>query len=389
MDSVSLSYILNELGEDRRGHYGAVTPPMYQTSNFCFPTVDAMRQSLAYESKIPFYTRGCNPTVEILRRKIAALEGAEDAWVFGSGSAAIAAAVISVLSAGDHVVSVAKPYSWTNTLLNTLLKRFGVTTTMIDGTDILNWESAIRPETRLFFMESPNSMTFELQDIAAVTALAKQRGITTICDNSYNSPLNQSPIAMGVDMVCHSATKYLNGHSDVVAGVVCGSKEMMQRIFDGEFMTLGGILSPHDAWLLIRGLRTLEVRVQRSSASTEQIVAWLEQHPKVQQVIWPFSPSFPQYELARRQMKGATGLFSVLLKAPDIAAMERFSNQLRYFLLACSWGGYESLQFPICTLYTSQNYSKTTLPWNMVRLAVGLEDPNELIRDLSQALDLI
>lgn len=386
---MNLSHIINHLGEEREQYFRAVSPPIIQTSNFAFGNVAQMRESLKDELNHPFYTRGCNPTVNILRQKIAALEHAEDALVFSSGSAAIAAAVLSQLKAGDHVVCVAKPYSWTNKLLNKLLVNFAVQSTMIDGVDVENYARAIRPNTRLFILESPNSLTFELQDIAAVAALARAHGITTMIDNSYASPLYQSPILMGIDIVTHSATKYLNGHSDVVAGVLCSSKKIIRQIFESEYMTLGGILSPHDAALLLRGLRTLPLRMARVSETTAQVVAYLEKHPVVERVYYPFSPSFPQYELAKQQMKAGSGLFSILIRAEKIEQVEAFCNALRYFLLACSWGGHESLAFPLCVLYTSENYVIPNLPWNLVRLSIGLEDADTLIEDLNTGFEAL
>lgn len=386
---MNLSHIINHLGEEREQYFRAVSPPIIQTSNFAFGNVAQMRESLKDELNHPFYTRGCNPTVNILRQKIAALEHAEDALVFSSGSAAIAAAVLSQLKAGDHVVCVAKPYSWTNKLLNKLLINFAVQSTMIDGVDVENYARAIRPNTRLFILESPNSLTFELQDIAAVAALARAHGITTMIDNSYASPLYQSPIPMGIDIVTHSATKYLNGHSDVVAGVLCSSKKIIRQIFESEYMTLGGILSPHDAALLLRGLRTLPLRMARVSETTAQVVAYLEKHPLVERVYYPFSPSFPQYELAKQQMKAGSGLFSILIRAEKIEQVEAFCNALRYFLLACSWGGHESLAFPLCVLYTSENYVIPKLPWNLVRLSIGLEDADTLIEDLNTGFEAL
>jgi cystathionine beta-lyase/cystathionine gamma-synthase len=383
---MDISYIINELGETRDQWMGSVSPPLFQSSNFCFPTVEEMRVCLAKEMDAPFYTRGYNPTVGVLRKKLAALEGAEECLVFGSGSAAVGAAVMANLQAGDHVVCVQKPYSWTYKLLKVLLGRFGVESTFIDGRDPEEWRRNCKPNTRLFMMESPNSMTFELQDIPAVVAIAKENGILTVMDNSYSSPLNQRPILMGVDITVHSASKYLSGHSDMVAGVLCCSRDMAVKIFEGEYMTLGGILSPHDAWLMIRGLRTLPLRMERVSVTTPKVVAYLEKHPNVEEVIYPFSPSFPQYELARKQMDRGTGQFSVKLKAQDKASVERFCNSLNRFLMACSWGGHESLIFPVVTLYDSQNYSTSTLPWNFIRFYVGLEEADVLIADLEQAL---
>lgn len=384
--SDELSAILNHLGEDREQGFHAVVPPIVQSGNFTYPTVAAMREAIAHELERPLYTRGVNPTVRMARKKLAALEHAEDALLFSSGSAAIAAAVISFVRSGDHIVCVAKPYTWTRKLLEELLARFNVAHTFVDGTDAENYRRAITPATRLFLLESPNSMTFELQDLRAVAAIAKEHGILTLCDNSYSSPLFQHPIDLGIDLVVHSGTKYLNGHSDVVCGVLAGSKAQMRQVLGRELMTLGAAPSPHDAWLLMRGLRTLELRMHRSADSAEQVARFLAGHPKVRQVIWPFLESHPQQALAKRQMERCAGLMSIRLNAPDIAAVERFSDALNRFLIAVSWGGYESLQYPVCAA-AGPDGDKGELPWDLVRLYVGLEDPKALIADLEQALE--
>lgn len=386
--SNDLSHILNHLGEDRERGFNAVVPPIVQSGNFTYPTVAAMREAVANEFERPLYTRGVNPTVAMVRRKLAALEHAEDALLFSSGSAAIAAAVISFVRAADHIVSVAKPYGWTKKLLDELLVRFNVQHTFVDGTDAENYRRAITPATRLFITESPNSMTFELQDLRAVAAIAKEHGIVTLCDNSYNSPLFQRPIELGIDLVAHSGTKYLNGHSDVVCGVLAGSRAHMRQVLGKELMTLGAAPSPHDAWLLLRGLRTLELRVHRSADSAEKVARSLASHPKVLQVNWPFLESHPQHALAKQQMDRCSGLMSIRVKADDTAGVERFSDALERFLIAVSWGGYESLQYPVCSAAGPSGY-QGELPWDLVRLYVGLEDPELLIADLRQALDAV
>ncbi|MCC6400280.1 MAG: PLP-dependent transferase [Flavobacteriales bacterium] len=380
-----LSTILNHLGEDRPHGFDAVVPPVVQSGNFAYPTVAAMRAVVQQEFDRPLYTRGHNPTVAMVRNKLAALEHAEDALLFSSGSAAIAAAVIAFTKAGDHVVCVHKPYSWTRKLLSELLVRFGVETTYVDGTDAVNYRRAIRPNTALLITESPNSLTFELQDLAAVAAIARENGIVTLCDNSYSSPLFQNPIDLGIDLVAHSGTKYLNGHSDVVCGVLAGSSAHMRQVMAHEFMTLGAAPSPHDAWLLMRGLRTLELRVHRSADSAERVARFLEAHPKVRRVHWPGLESHPQHALARRQMRRCAGLMTIDLDAPDEAAVERFCDGLRRFLIAVSWGGYESLQWPVCALKGPSGYY-TDLPFTLVRLYIGLDDPDLLIADLENAL---
>jgi len=377
--------IINQHGEHRENYLNSVAVPIFQSSIFSFDTVDGLRQGLKAEWCTPFYTRGYNPTVAVLREKMAALEGAEDALIFASGSAAIAAAVMNAVKQGQHVVCVQKPYSWTKMLLQKLLVNYGVETTFVDATNEQDVYAAVQEHTALIYLESPNSMTFELQDMAAIAAFAKNRGITTICDNSYATPLNQNPISLGIDMVCHSASKYISGHGDVVAGVLCGTKQRMRSVFENEYMTLGGIISPNDAWLLIRGLRTLPLRIKQANETGMTICSWLENHPKVEKVYYPFAASNPQIDLAKKQMKGSGSLFSFTIKASEISQVETFCNALHHFLITCSWGGYESLVFPVCALYDSQNYSGTTLPWNLVRMYVGLEPVEEIIADLEQA----
>lgn len=383
---LDLSYILNHLGEERESYRGAVSPPIFQSSIFAFETVDKFRQGFKDEFRRTTYTRGNNPTVEILRKKVAALEGSEDCLMFGSGAGAISAGVMASVSVGDHVICVQRPYSWTRSLLVNLLSRFGVTSTFIDGTDIANVEQALKPETKMIVLESPNSMTFEMQDLAAVAALAKPRGIRTLCDNSYASPLNQSPIALGIDMVAHSATKYLNGHSDVVAGALCSSEAIIRDVFKGPYMTSGAILSPHDAWLMLRGLRTLGVRMERIASTAQNVLAFLENHPKVEKVYFPYSKANPQFGLAEKQMRGGSGLMTVQLRANDIAAVERFCNALDRFLMTVSWGGYESLAFPVCAVYPADApiHPPGALPLSLVRLSIGLEEPDVLIADLEK-----
>lgn len=386
--AMDLSWILNQLGENREQYFGAVVPPIVQSSIFAFPTVAAMRNGFGDELGNHVYTRGNNPTVEILRKKVAALEGAEDCLMFGSGAAAMSAGIIACVAGGDHVICVARPYSWTRAVLQDLLARFGVTTTFVDGTDAVNFDAQIAAHTRLIVLESPNSMTYEQQDLAAVASLAKAGGIRTICDNSHATPLNQSPIALGIDLVAHSATKYLNGHSDVLAGALCGSAALIRDVFRGPYMTLGAILAPHDAWLMIRGLRTLPIRMQRIASTTTQVLAFLEAHPRIKKVYSPRAIANPQLGLSERQLRGASGLLTIELDVPDIAAVERFCDRLKRFLMTVSWGGYESLAFPVCAVFAKDTplQSPSGASLRLVRLSVRLEEPHALIADLDQAL---
>lgn len=384
---MDLSHIINHLGEDREQYFESVSPPLMQSSNFCFSSVAAMREAWPREFDSPLYSRGVNPTVSILRKKIAALEGAEDALVFSSGSGAIAAAVLSQVKAGDHLVCVEMPYSWSDKLIRNTLSQYGVEYTMVDGRSVAAIEAAIRENTTLILLESPLSMTFELQDLRAVGALARKRGITTLVDNSYSSPLYQRPLEMGIDIVAHSASKYLSGHSDLVAGVLAGSKALIRPIMQTEFMTFGACIAPNDAWLILRGLRTLPLRMERASSNGLAVAEFLEQHPRVERVSYPFLKSNPQYELAKSQMQGAGGMMAVWLKADSIQEVELFCDALKRFLMAVSWGGYESLILPICAWYADENTGTSAQPWNLIRLYAGLEEEEVLLEDLQQALE--
>lgn len=386
---MDISYIINELGEDRGNYFNAIAPPIIQTSNFCFNKVDDLRKAFKDESSTYLYSRGINPTVDILRKKLAALDGAEECLVFNSGAAAIFASVLANVKSGDNIISVEKPYTWAQKMFDEILPKFNVTTKYVDGTKIENFEKAILPNTTLIYLESPNSWGFALQDLAAVAALAKSKNIITICDNSYCSPIYQKPIEFGIDMVLQSATKYIGGHSDVVAGVLTGSKKMIKRIFESEYLNIGSGIQPFNAWLLIRGLRTLPMRLERITNTTQKIVTYLKQHPKVESIIFPFDETFNQYDLARKQMKGASGLFSFVIKATSIEQVEKFCESLQHILMAVSWGGHESLIIPKCASIKKEDFNAENKEHRRLRMYVGLEDADYLINDLEQAFNIL
>ena len=383
---MDLSYILNELGEERENYFNAIAPPIIQSSNFAFKSVADLRKAFEDEMGGYLYSRGINPTVDILRKKLAALDGAEDCLVFNSGAAAIFAGVLPFVKAGDHIVSVAKPYTWAQRMFDVILPRFGVTTTYIDGTRIENWQNATQPNTSFFYLESPNSWDFVLQDLEGVAAFARSKGIITLIDNSYCSPLYQKPIEMGIDLAMQTATKYISGHSDTLGGVLTGTHAHMKKIFDSEYLNIGSGIQPFNAWLLIRGLRTLPARFDRITTSTQKVLTYLKAHPLIEEVIFPLDPSFPQFELARKQMKGACGLLTVVLKAKKMSQIVTFCESLRHILMAVSWGGHESLAIPKCASLNPDQFDHLNREHRMVRLYVGLEDPEYLIADLDQAL---
>jgi cystathionine beta-lyase/cystathionine gamma-synthase len=384
---MDISYILNQLGEDREDYYNAIAPPIIQTSNFAFNTVDDLRKAFEDEMGSYIYSRGINPTVDILRKKLAALDSAEDALIFNNGAAATYAGVMANVKSGDHIVCVEHPYSWTKHLFDKILPRFGVTTTYIDGREIANFERAILPNTSLIYLESPTSWYFELQDLAAVAELARAEGIVTLIDNTHCSPLYQRPIELGIDICMQTATKYIGGHSDTLGGVLTGSAAMMRKIFLSEYMCIGSGIQPFNAWLLLRGLRTLPARLERITRSTKTVWEFLKEHPKVESVIYPFDPEFDQYELAKQQMQEAPGLISIFLKLYSWEAIEGFCNGLKNFKMAVSWGGHESLIIPKISIMPREAFDPNQKDHRMIRIYVGLEDPEYLKKDLTQIFD--
>jgi cystathionine beta-lyase/cystathionine gamma-synthase len=384
-----LSYILTEFAEERENYFNAVSPPIMQTSNFTFKKVEDMRKAFADEMGGYLYSRGLNPTVDILRKKLAALDGAEDCLVFSSGAAAIFAGVLANVKSGDHIVSVRNPYTWAQKMFDVVLPRFGVTTTYIDGRDIKNFEAALRSNTTFIYLESPNSWDYALQDLQAVAALAKSKNIITMIDNSYCTPLYQRPIDLGIDLSMQTATKYIGGHSDTLGGVLSGSHQMMKKIFDSEYLNIGSGIQPFNAWLLIRGLRTLPARIERITRTTVEVVNFLKQHDKVGRVIFPFDESFPQHDLARKQMRGACGLFTFTLKNGTCESITRFCESLKHILMAVSWGGHESLVIPKCAGMNPEDFDAGNIEHQYIRMYTGLEEAAYLIADLNHALNAV
>jgi cystathionine beta-lyase/cystathionine gamma-synthase len=383
----NLSYIINELAEGRENYFNAIAPPIAQTSNFAFKKVDDLRKAFEDEMGGYLYSRGLNPTVDILRKKLAALDGAEDCLVFGSGAAAIFAGVLANVKGGDHIVSVRSPYTWAQKMFDVILPRFGITTTYVDGRETKNFEEAIRPYTTLIYLESPNSWTYEVQNLKEVVQLAKSKNIVTMIDNSYCTPLYQRPVELGIDLSMQTATKYISGHSDTLGGVLSGSHAMIKRIFDSEYLNVGSGISPFNAWLLIRGLRTLPARLEKITRTTTEVISFLKSHPKIDQIIFPWDESFPQYSLAKEQMSGACGLLTFTLKNGTMESITKFCESLQHFLMAVSWGGHESLVLPKCAGIRPEDFEAANIQHQYIRMYTGLEEPSYLIADLKQALE--
>jgi cystathionine beta-lyase/cystathionine gamma-synthase len=380
-----ISYILNELGEDRSDYFNAVAPPIIQTSNFRVNTVRDLKKLFADEYSGYLYSRGLNPTVDILRKKLAALDEAEDCLVFNSGAAAIFAAVLANVNKGDHIISVKNPYSWVKRMFDFIFSRFGVETTYIEGTEIVQFENVLKPNSRFIYLESPNSWNFAIQDIEKVVDFAKRNGLITLMDNSYCTPLYQKPIPMGIDMCMQTATKYIGGHSDTLGGILTGSHQMIKKIFDCEYMAVGSGIQPFNAWLLIRGLRTLEIRIKRITETTKEVLQYLKKHRLVESVLFPLDESFPQYELAVKQMKNACGLISFFVRTEKRKEIVHFCENLKHIMMAVSWGGHESLILPRCASLEDIDFDQRNKEHRMLRLYVGLESAQYLIDDLEQA----
>ncbi|HOO15623.1 MAG: PLP-dependent transferase [Phycisphaerae bacterium] len=369
-------------GEDRMAQRGAVAVPIYQASTFMFPDSAAWEQREAPDSPYYEYTRVGNPTTAVLEAKIARLEHGNWALALGSGMGAIAAAINACVHAGAHVVASGTIYWPTRRYLRDYLPRFGVETTFVDSCDPADFEAAIRPNTRLMYLESPTSGLFEMPDVAPIAAAARARGVVTVFDNSWATPCFQTPLDLGCDLVVHSATKFIGGHSDVVAGLVAGREDTLRRRVFRELELLGSVCDPFAAWLLIRGLRTLKVRMEQHQRSGLALARFLEQHPAVRRVYHPGLESHPQYAIGRRQLRGYSGLFSFELHDQSREATNRFMDRTRLFTIGVSWGGYESLV--IGGTFISKDPQQ---PAWIIRLHTGLEATEDLIADVKQALE--
>ena len=350
-DAHTTSWILHHLGEDNLP-MKAVSPPIFQTSIFCFNSFEELQAAIADEKAHYMYSRGNNPTVNLVEQKLAALEKAEQAKLLSSGVSAISAAIMAFVSTGDHVVCVNDSYIWARRLLESYLKRFGVEHTFADGSRLEAIEAAIRPNTRLIYLESPTTLTFKLQDAPCHRRPGEARGIKTVIDNTWSTPIFCNPIELGIDLVVHSVSKYLGGHSDVVAGVVAGTKKDIEHIFDTEFLQLGTVPDPMMAWLRSsrssgRSASACPCTLQTRSTSP----GTSKSHPAVESVLYPFLPSHPAARPGQRQMRGGGSLFSLRLKTRDIEKVKVFVNALGMFKRAVSWGGYESLIFPDAAHY--------------------------------------
>ena len=365
-----------------------VTPPIYQTSTF---EVTDNEEQIRVTTTDRYYTRWGNPTITLAEETIAALEGTTDARVFASGMGAITTTILALLKAGDHIVAQREVYGGVAKFFAEWLPKFHIETTFVDTTDYEQHARAIRPNTKLLYLESPTNPALRIVDMRKTAALAREHGLISMIDSTFGTPINQRPAEYGIDLVMHSGTKYLSGHADLTCGVVCGSHELIEKIDDTR-KTLGNVMDPHAAWLLIRGLKTLAVRVARQNENALRVAEFLGQHNKVQRVHYPFLKSHAQHAIARDQMWGGGGMVTFEVDGTGDDA-RRVSESMRLFTLATSLGGVESLvSIPVLTshaMISAELREKMGVTAQMVRLSVGIEDVDDLIADLEHALQAV
>ncbi len=367
---------------------GPMATPIYQTSTF--EVTDNDEQLRATDTD-HFYTRYGNPTNTVAEKRIAELEGTEGALTFASGMGAITTTIMALLKSGDHVVAQRDIYGGANKFLSQWLPKMGIETTFVDTTQYEQHARAIRPNTKLLYLESPTNPTLRVVDFKKLAALAKQHKLLSMIDSTFGTPVNQHPAEFGIDLVMHSGTKYLAGHSDLICGVVSGRRELMERIW-GTRTTLGNCMDPHASWMLVRGLKTLALRVPRQNDNALLVAEFLSEHAKVRSVNYPFLKSHPGYSLAREQMSGGGGMVSFEVEGTGEDA-RRVSETMRLFTLAPSLGSVESLvSIPVLTSHAmvpAAERAKMGVTEQMIRLSVGIENADDLIADLERALEAV
>ncbi|MCC8167053.1 MAG: PLP-dependent aspartate aminotransferase family protein [Planctomycetes bacterium] len=379
---------LTHFGEEPKNYLGALVPPVFMTSLHVFDTVEDYFNVDPLDGKQFYYGRASNPTTVIAERKIARLEGGAEGALFSSGMAAASAAILATCKAGSHVLCMRDVYQPVKRFLNGYcVPCLNMSVTYVGGDSVEEIDKAITPDTALIILESPATFVFSVVDLAAVAAVAKRRGVKTYIDNTYCTPLFQKPLDFGIDIVMHTLTKYLGGHSDLMGGVlVSNDVELIHRIKSTLREWLGAVIGPMEAWLVIRGMRTLDVRLRRHQETAMTVARFLQDHDKVAKVFYPGLQSHPQYELIQRQQSGSSGLLSFVLKgAPENGPA--FVNKLKLFAKGCSWGGFESLALVPVYTAAQEELDFLRLDRGLIRMHCGLESADSLIADLEQAFD--
>lgn len=376
-------------GGHEREAFGALVTPLYQSATFVFESAQQGGERFAGNEPGYIYTRLGNPTTAELERKMAILEGAEAAAATASGMGAVSAALLANLQMGDHLVASNAVYGCTYALMTTQFARFGIEVSLVDFSSEAEIEAAIKSNTKVIFCETPVNPHLQVFDLAAIANIAKRHQLVSIVDNTFMTPLLQRPLDFGIDLVVHSATKYLNGHGDVIAGIVCGSEEQLHKVKYEILKDIGAVISPHDAWLILRGLKTLDVRLQRHCDSAQRVAEFLAEHPSITRVYYPGLKSHQGHKFIGQQMKRAGGVIAFELAANLEEAMA-FVGYLKLFSIAVSLGDAESLiQHPASMThspYTSEARAAAGIGDNLLRISIGLEDCDDIIGDLNQAL---
>lgn len=385
------SMITTHWGEQPKDYLSAVVPPVFLTSLHVFDSFE--KYASHGEGKAYVYGRDANPTTAILEKKIAELEEGVKAIAFASGMAAASAAILAVCKAGDHIICMRDVYQPVKNILNNyFIPRLNITVSYWDGMDLDALEDLIQENTAMILLESPATFVFTVTDIAGVAQIAKAHGIKTYIDNTYCTPLYQKPLTMGIDIVMHTMSKYIGGHSDIIGGALVVKEEALGELLQGTIRELfGGILGPMEAWLCIRGLRTLQVRVEQHRKTAMEVAAYLEKNEKIERVYYTGLPSHPQASLIKKQQSGHTGLMSFVLKGKPENAV-KVLNKLEVFQIGCSWGGFESLALCPMMNYTEEDMRFLNLTGHergLIRIHCGLEGAEILIADLEQALKTI
>ncbi|GGP09715.1 methionine gamma-lyase [Oceanobacillus neutriphilus] len=377
-------------GYDSKEMLGSLTPPIFQTSTFTFDTAEQGAARFAGEEEGHVYSRISNPTVQVLEQKLAALEKAEKGLAFASGMAAISAVLIALTKANDHIICSSGLYGCTFGLLSMMDEKYNIQTDYVDMSDVKNIEAKIRPETKVFYIETPINPTMEVIDLELVIHIARKHNVLVVVDNTFSTPYLQRPIELGADVVVHSATKYLGGHGDVIAGLAAGKKELMEQIAATTQKDIGGVLSPFDAWLVIRGLKTLPLRMDRHSDNALQIAEKLKQHPKVKRVFYPGDPDAAGYSVMKKQMKSGGGTLSFEIDGGKEEA-QGFLNNLQFISIAVSLGDTETLiQHPATMTHAvipEERRQEMGITDALIRLSVGIEAWQDIWEDLEQALN--
>jgi methionine-gamma-lyase len=372
-------------------HFGAVSVPIYNASLYAFSDAESGGKIHNYEAEGYFYSRLGNPTTDALEKALCELEKGEDALCFASGMAAITTTILGLVQTGAHIVAPESHYATTNAFFSFLGENFGVETTFVDAANPENYRLAARRNTRIFYIETPANPALQITDIAEVARAAREKNIISIADNTFATPYNQNPLLLGVDLVVHSATKYLGGHSDLSAGAIVGKREIVDKIRHSTMKLFGGCLAPNTAWLVLRGIKTLALRMEKHNSNAVEIARFLATHPKVKAVFHPSLPTHPNHETAKKQMRGFGGM--IAFDVVTIDAGKTFLNNLKLVRMATSLGGVESIAQHSASMTNANTpkdiREKAGITDGLIRLSVGIENAEDLIEDLRRSLENI